>query len=76
MKRTIVCDSAWGDSLKERYEAESKKMIQLQMQMKKVLEQAKIEKEKEKQFILERTKLMNQRDALESDFITNNHSGI
>ena len=67
MGRIIVCNNELGDSLKERYEDESKRMAELQTQMQRVREEAKIKKEQEKQAMEEREKVDRKRFAIEHE---------
>ena len=67
MGRIIVCNNELGDSLKERYKAESKRMTELQTQMQRGLEKAKIKKEQEKQAMEKKAKIDRQRFDIEHE---------
>lgn len=64
MGRTIVINNECGDILREKYEFESREMVKLQEKMAKVVEEAKIRKEKEKQSRLDFENMLKQRYAL------------
>lgn len=64
MKRTIVINNGCDDMLREKYEFESREMVKLQEKMAKVVEEAKIRKEKKKQSQLDFENMLKQRYAL------------